>query len=638
MSSTGQSCGTTGFMEIFDLVADVITRNNVRKGAIKVDLDVWHPDILDFIKCKDNTDNLNKMNISVMVSDEFMEAVENNEEWELKFPDYENNKELYDEEWNGHIKDWEEKGYPIKVYETVKARELYHEMMEHAHKTGEPGVSFKDLMNKDNPNPHLGRISGTNPCSEFNSIPYNSCNLGSINLYNMVKNNEFDWDKFRKTIKTAVRYIDDMISVNELPLPKIEEVTKSTRPIGLGVMGYADMLASLGIPYNSKKAIKFTDELLDYFLREAILESHRLAEEKGVYPKWEGSVWEQKGIKMRNCSLLSIAPTGSISFIAGVSSGLEPNFALAYYRYTNEGDKYLCISPSFEQALKDRGLYSEELIEKVIDNDGSVQGLDEIPKDMQKVFVNANEMTPKEHLDILEVFYKYIDLSASKTINLPSEATIEDIENIYIDAWKRGIKCTTVYRDKSREEQTLRTSDKDEETSDTLKRGDVVEAQKRANSVRYKLNTGCGSLYLHIVYNDEGKIIETFTETKNGGCKSSTEGLSRMTSLALRSGSPIEEVIDQLKSVSPCISYCTSKARGENVEPASSCPHLVGKKLENFINKNKKDTKNIKTTIKVNEDNETIEFNDEEKCPECGAKLRHESGCVTCKCGWSKCS
>lgn len=674
-SSTGQSCGVTGFMEIFDLTADVITRNNVRKGALKIDLEAWHPDIYRFISIKDDTDKLNKMNISVMVSDEFMEAVKNNDKWQLIFPDYENCKDIYDQEWDGNIESWQEKGYPIKIYDEINARKLYREIMEHSWKTGEPGISFKDHMNVDNPNPHMGEIRGSNPCMEFVSIPYNSCNLGSINLSNMVKDGKVQWNKLKETIKKAVRYLDNMITVNDLPLDEIDKVTKQLRSIGLGTMGYADMLYQLGIPYNSKQAIEFTEELMNYIREIAIMTSEQLAEEKGVYPVWEGSVWEEKGVKMRNSNLLSIAPNGSISFIAGTTGGLEPEFALVYERRTNEDDIYNVVNPIFEQELKDRGLYSEELLDKIKDNNGSIQGMKELPKDLKETFIIASDIPPESHLDILEVFSNYVDLSCSKTINFSNDATVEDIENIYLDAWERGVKGVTVYRDGSREKQTLSTGndEKDENDSTQLPRGYVEDAKKEADSTRYKTQSGCGSCYATLV-NDGDKVIETFIETKNGGCKSSTEAMSRLISLALRGGIGVDEVIDQLKSVSPCIAYVNA----DGTDKGASCPHMIGYKLEKEMDKLDNSNKPIDTMTKRLNDGlkkawdetttklirETLEGDIKKKCsdcnaemkvspdgelycpkcekdircPECGRSLRHESGCVSCVCGYSKCS
>lgn len=640
LSSTGNSCGTVGFMEIFDLVADVITRNNVRKGALKIDLEVWHPDILDFIKCKFNTDVLKRMNISVAVSDDFMKAVRNNENWELKFPDYKKVKDIYDREWDGDIEKWESKGYPVKIYQTIKARELYKIMMEHAWKTGEPGISHITHMDKENPNPHLGRIRSTNPCSEFNSIPYNSCNLGSINLFNMFDGFELNEEDLKDVVELAVRFIDNMISVNKLPLPKIDKITNLTRPVGMGIMGYADLLYALEIPYNSEEAIKFTHKLLNIIKTKAIETSIKLAEEKGVYPAWKGSTWEQKGIKIRNSNQLSIAPTGSISFIANTSGGLEPNFALVYQRKTNEGDTFFMVNKVFEKKLKELGIYSEELIEKVF-NEG-IKDIKEIPDKLKKVFVTANDLTPEEHLDILEVFSNYVDLSCSKTINLPYEATVEDVEDIYMQAWERGIKCVTIYRNGSRSEQTLTTGKQQEEKKE---KETFIKPKKRpqvTSGKTYMYETGCGKLFITVNTDESGYPFDLFVTTgSKGGCDRMTEGVSRLTSLALRASVDPYEVIDQLTSVGSCPSFQLKRGKGKKLI-GKNCADVVGKVLKKVLDE-KKDLnyENITQELEKVENIKIVEesvVNDSYTCPECDSELRNESSCIVCsECGWSKC-
>ncbi len=630
-TSKGYSCGTIGFMEEFNLTADVVTRNNIRKGAIKIDLNEWHPDILEFIHCKKDKSKYTHMNISVSLSDKFMNAVINDKEWDLVFPDYTWDKEKYNQEWDGNLDKWIKNKYPIKVYQTLKAKELYTKIMENAWETGEPGVSFRDAMDMFNPNPHLGTIDSTNPCAEFCSIPYNSCNLGSINLITCVEDGLFNYDKFKILIQNSIRFLDNMITVNKLPFDKISEVTKSVRSVGLGIMGLADCLYMLNIPYNNQKGYKFTDDLFKLMRETAENTSIELAKEKGVYPKWKGSIWEQNGIEIRNSNFLSIAPTGSISFIANTSGGLEPNFALAYSRRTNEGDIYYLANSIFEKELKDRGLYSKELLQKIANNNGSCVGIKEIPKEMQRVFVIASDILPKQHVDIVGVIQKHVDLSTSKTINLPKLATIKDVEDIYMYAWKLGCKGVTVYRDGCRDDQVLSVTREPIELKDDY----IIpkEAMVRAKGERVKLPTGCGSIWLMSFKDKNNKLAEIFSQPgTSGGCNGLTEALTRTVSLLLRSGVHPDNIIDQLQSVKCPVAM---NARKEGRCDGKSCSDIIAKELIYQL----KESKPIKDDIEryIIDDLHIVKNDEKMKCPDCGEKMRLESGCVTCNCGFSRC-
>lgn len=632
-TSKGYSCGTIGFMEEFDLTADVVTRNNIRKGAVKIDLNDWHPDIIDFINCKDDTTKLTHMNISVSLSNKFMNAVKNNENWELIFPDYSVNKDTYNNKWDGNIDKWIEKGYPVKIYQTLNARELYTKIMEHAWKTGEPGVSYRDLMDSGNPNPHLGSVDSTNPCAEFCSIPYNSCNLGSINLTTCVVNGKFDFVKFENLIKTSVRFLDNMITVNKLPLSKIEEVTKSVRSVGLGVMGLADCMYMLKIPY-SPKGYEFIDTLFKFLRKVSEDYSIKLAEEKGVYPAWEGSTWSQNNIKIRNSNFLSIAPTGSISFIANVSGGLEPNFALTFSRRTNEGDIYYVTNSIFENELKSRGLYSKDILQKIIDNNGSCVGSKEIPKDIQEIFVTASDVTPKQHAEVVGIIQKHVDLSTSKTINLSNSATVKDIEDVYMYAWELGCKGVTVYRDGCRDNQTLSVS-RDEKKEITKEfKFDIIEPIKKDDlgetyGTNVKEKVACGNLYLNLCRDENGYLSEIFINTSKGGiCQSNINALSRLISMALRGGIKVEAICDQLMGIK-CPACTILRSQGKDVN--SSCPDAIGQYILEKYNQG-----NTMIVEKVQRKKKPTK-NEKMKCPNCGEQMRLESGCVICKCGFSRC-
>ncbi len=630
-TSNGYSCGTIGFMEEFNLTADVVTRNNIRKGAIKIDLNDWHPDILEFINCKDDTFKFNCMNISVSLSDKFMNAVKNDESWDLVFPNYSWNKEIYNSEWNGDLDIWINKGYPIKIYKTLKAKDLYAKIMENAWKTGEPGVSYRNLMDKYNPNPHLGKISGSNPCQEFTSIPYNSCNLGSINLTRCTENGVFNYNKFKILIQNSIRFLDNMITVNKLPFDKLSQITKSVKSVGLGIMGLADCLYMLEIPYNSQEGYNFIEELFKFMSYTAKITSIELAKEKGVYSEWKGSIYEKQNIKIRNSNFLSIAPTGSISFIANTSGGLEPGFALSFSRRTNEGDIYYITNPIFEKELKERGLYSQELLQKIIENKGSCVGLKGIPLDMQNIFVIASDITPKQHVDVVGIIQKYVDLSCSKTVNLPNSATIKDIEDIYIYAWELGCKGVTVYRDGCREDQVLSVS-----REESVKENYIIpkKAMTRAKGERVKLPTGCGSMWLISIKDENENLAEIFSQSgTTGGCQGLTEALTRTVSLLFRSGIDPSYIIDQLQSVRCPVAM---NAKKEGKCNGKSCSDIIAKELIYQLSKNKNEVLDNNERTEYYTNNNSLQ--DESKCPECGEKLRFESGCKSCICGWSRCS
>ena len=632
-TSKGYSCGTIGFMEEFNLTADVVTRNNIRKGAIKIDLNDWHPDILKFIHCKDNKLKFTHMNLSTSLSNKFMNAVKNDDDWYLVFPDYSFNKDIYNKEWDGNLEKWTSKDYPIKTYQKLKARQLYTEIMESAWISGDPGVSFRDIMNIFNPNPHLGSINSTNPCAEFCSIPYNSCNLGSINLTKCIKEGKFNYDKFKNLIQHSIRFIDNMITVNKLPFEKISEITKSTRSVGLGIMGLADCLYILKIPYNKYNGYEFIKELFSFMKNIAIDTSIELAKEKDVYPAWKGSIWEKSNIKIRNSNLLSIAPTGSISFIANTSGGLEPNFALTYSRRTNEGDLYYITNSIFEKELKNKGLYSKELLQKVINNKGSCVGIEEIPKDIQEIFVIASDITPTQNTEVVGIIQKYVDLSTSKTVNLPKSATVEDIKNIYMYAWELGCKGITVYRDGCIENQTLSVN-----RNETKENNYIIpkQAMARAKGERVKLPTGCGSIWLMTFKDKNNNLAEIFSQPgTSGGCTGLTEALTRTVSLLFRSGVHPDYIIDQLQSVKCPVAM---NARKEGKCDGKSCSDIIAKELLYQLGKTKNELKQNENNSRSECNNESLDNKDYRKCPDCGEKLRSEGGCVNCtNCGWSAC-
>ncbi len=434
-STMGVASGPLSFMRVFDVATDVIKQGGKRRGANMGVLRVDHPDIIEFITSKDSENKvLSNFNISVAVTDEFMEALLNDDYYPLRNPR------------NGEEVKW------------IKARQVWDLIITQAWKTGDPGVIFIDEVNRRHPVKHLGEIESTNPCGEQPLLPYESCNLGSINLSLFVENGKIKWDKLRKVVHIAVHFLDNVIDANKFPLPQIERITLLTRKIGLGVMGWAEMLIKLGIPYDSEEAIELAEKVMKFISDESHRASMKLAEKRGVFPAWEGSEWWKKGIRIRNATTTTIAPTGTISIIAGTSSGIEPLFAIVYVRRVLEGEELLEINPLFEEIAKKRGFYSEDLMLEVAKS-GSIQNLD-VPEDVKRIFKTAHDIGPSWHVAMQAAFQKYVDNAVSKTVNLRYDATPENVEKAYMLAYKLKCKGITIYRDKSKKEQVIEKADK----------------------------------------------------------------------------------------------------------------------------------------------------------------------------------
>ncbi len=429
-STKGVASGPVSFMRVFDVATDVIKAGGKRRGAMMGILRVDHPDIEEFITAKQKPGVLSNFNISVAVTDDFMEKLEGDEEYWLVNP---RNK---------------------RKVRKLKARYIWNLIAESAWKSGDPGVVFIDEVNRHNPTPEVGRIEATNPCGEQPLLPYESCNLGSINLSRIVENGKINWKKLRKTVRNAVHFLDNVIDANKFPLKKIEQMTKANRKIGLGIMGFADMLIKLGIPYNSEKALKLAEKLMKFITDEARKKSVELGEERGSFPNFDKSIWKDKYSAMRNATVTTIAPTGSISIIAGCSSGIEPLFAISFIRNVLGGTRLFEINPLFELTAKERGFYSAKLLEKIAKT-GSVQKIKEVPDDVKKIFVTALDISPEWHVKMQAAFQKYTDNAVSKTVNLPFEASVEDVRKIFELAWKLKCKGVTVFRYGSKPEQVL---------------------------------------------------------------------------------------------------------------------------------------------------------------------------------------
>lgn len=429
-TTKGEASGPVSFMSIYNHATGIIVQGGRRRGANMGILRCDHPDIVEFIEAKLEEDVFSNFNLSVAVTDKFMEAVKKKQNFDLTNP---RTKE--------------------KV-KSVRAAALFDLIVYSTWKSGDPGLVFLDEINRHNPTPQVGTIEATNPCGEIPLLPYESCNLASINLSKFVEDASIEWEKLKEKIWWGVRFLDDVIEVNKYPLPQIKEITFANRKIGLGVMGFADMLIKLGIPYDSQQAIQLSLKLMKFFHQESLKASQSLAKERGVFPNYKNSIYPAKNLRLRNATMNTVAPTGTISIVAGCSSGIEPLFALSYVRNVLSGTKLFETHPLFEKGLRLRGLYSRELMAR-IGQSGSIRSLREIPEELKRIFITSFDVSPEQHLRIQAAFQKYTDNSVSKTINLPSDATVEDVRNIYLMAHDLKCKGITIYRYGTKKDQVL---------------------------------------------------------------------------------------------------------------------------------------------------------------------------------------
>ncbi|RLI04807.1 ribonucleotide-diphosphate reductase subunit alpha [Candidatus Bathyarchaeota archaeon] len=430
-TTKGIASGPVSFMQIFDVSTSVIKQGGRRRGANMGVLSVYHPDILEFITAKSREGVLTNFNISVAVDDKFMEAVEKNEEYFLVNP---------------------RTGEKVK---SLPAKLVFDLIVNMAWRTGDPGLIFLDEINRHNPTPEIGMIESTNPCGEQPLLPYESCNLGSINLTKVVEKGEINWEKLRRLVRVSVHFLDNVIDANRFPLPEIEQMTKANRKIGLGVMGWAETLIMLGIPYDSDEALKMAEKVMKFITEEARKKSVEMGLERGSFPNFERSIWVKKGFKaLRNATVTTIAPTGTISIIADVTSGIEPLFAISYVRNVLEGAKLFEVNRLFEETARKRNFYSKDLMMEIAKK-GSLKNIDGLPEDVKRIFVTALDIAPEWHVRMQAAFQKYTDNAVSKTINLPPEAGLEDVRKVFMLAYKLKCKGITVYRYGSKKEQVL---------------------------------------------------------------------------------------------------------------------------------------------------------------------------------------
>ncbi len=627
----GVASGPISFMKVFNHATEAVKQGGTRRGANMGILRVDHPDILEFIDCKSNESEITNFNISVAVTDRFMEAVERGEPYELLNP------------------------RTGQVISKISATDVFNKIAANAWKNGEPGLFFIDTTNRANPTPHVGFIEATNPCGEQPLIPYESCNLGSINLDVHVTYNDgkgiIDWNRLERTVRTSIHFLDNVIDMNHYPIRQIEEVTKGNRKIGLGVMGFARMLFKLGIPYDSEEGIETARSVMKFIRDIGHSESERLAQQRGVFPNWEGSVCQKEGKNLRNAYITTVAPTGTLSMIADTSGGCEPEFSLIWYKNVMGGEHLPYMLEAFLEVARSEGFLSNDLIEKIIGNHGSIRGLSEVPARWQSVFATAHDVSPEWHVRMQAAFQEHTDSAVSKTINLPHNSTAEDVKKAYMLAYKLGCKGITVYRDGSRAEQVMNVGTtqktevaagfsprpnpeaKSQKSEESLSNGQpapqIIHPRPRPKTttgVTNRMKTSCGDLYVTINEDERGGAFEVFCNMgKAGGCEGSqNEAIGRLISLAFRSGVAPQSVIRQL------IGIRCNKPYGLGKNIIHSCADAIANSLMEYLMRKSEDgTENINV-----EHDRRIGA----ACPDCGCEMEFSEGCEKCSfCGHSKC-
>jgi len=623
-STGGVASGPISFMKVFNMATEAVKQGGTRRGANMGILRIDHPDILDFIDCKANNKEITNFNISVGLTEAFMTAVENDTDYDLIDP---------------HTKE------PVTQ---LHARAVFDHIVDAAWHNGEPGIIFLDRLNRDNVVPSQGEIESTNPCGEQPLLPYESCNLGSINLIKMLKRTgdkaEFNWEKLGTTVKNAVHFLDNVIDANKYPLEKIAFVTKQTRKIGLGVMGWSDSLLLMKIPYNSNEAIELGEKLMEFITKTGRDESAELAKTRGAFPLFTESTFPQD-VPLRNATITTIAPTGTLSIIADCSSGVEPVFGYVYIRNIMDGTEMIEVNPILKDELEKRGLYSEEIMKRIA-TEGTIAHIEELPEDLRRVFVSAHDINPEDHVRMQAAFQKNTDNAVSKTVNFCHSATREEVAEVYMLAFHLDCKGVTIYRDGSRNEQVLNIG-KVKKDGDTVEETAIethIMPRSRPDTVMgitERVKIGCGNLYITVNYDDQG-ICELFTNTgKAGGCPSQSEATARLASIALRSGIDVKSIVDQLKGI-----RCPSTIRQSGMK-CTSCPDAIAKTIDRVYRQQVElgiwpvvpdfYTKDEIPDEPVLNDSDDV-AGKMKFCPECGAKLEHEGGCVMCRqCGYSKC-
>ena len=608
-STGGVASGPLSFLRIFNTATEQIKQGGTRRGANMGILRVDHPDILEFIRAKEREGEFNNFNLSVALTEDFMQAVEKGEDYPLLAP---------------HSKE---------DYGRLNAREVFETLVQKAWESGDPGIIFIDRINRDNPTPDQGEIESTNPCGEQPLLPYEACNLGSINLSRFFIPGKFpgmssdegvDWEALRETIHLSVRFLDNVIDASRFPLQEITDKVELNRKIGLGVMGWADLLYQLGIPYNSQKALLLAEKTMYFVQEEGRAASRTLARERGAFPAYEHSAFAKKGQEpLRNATVTTIAPTGTLSILAGCSSGIEPLFALCFSRNVMDGERLVEVNPHFEQALKNSGSYSKTLMDAVALK-GSIAGMEYLPEELRRIFVTAMDIEGAWHLAMQAAFQSHTDNAVSKTVNLPNSATVDDIRRIYRMAYEMGCKGVTVYRDGCKSVQVLCTGEGEEKVNPTdEKKRAVRERPDLLYGFTQKVRTGHGFMYVTINEVD-GKPFEAFATIGKSGrsIMAKAEAVGRLVSLALRSGIGVKKIVEQIKGIG---------GEGQVFQPGKqglvqSIPDGIAWVLENRYLKSEGSAYDYSGGLGA------------QRCPECDEALNFQEGCLMCPaCAYTKC-
>ena len=609
-STGGVASGPLSFLRIFNTATEQIKQGGTRRGANMGIMRVDHPDIMEFIRAKEREGDFNNFNLSIALTEEFMRSVEENKDYALINP---------------HSK---------QVVDHLNARKVFEILVQKAWESGDPGIVFIDRINRDNPTPKQGEIESTNPCGEQPLLPYEACNLGSINLACFFRKPKksasceelspdtcIDWDELRRVIYLSVRFLDNVIDASRFPIQLIEKNVQKNRKIGLGIMGWADLLFLLGIPYNSEQAINLAGRMMKFLRDEGRDASRTLAEERGPFPAYNESIFaKHKEGPYRNATITTIAPTGTLSILAGCSSGIEPLFALCFARNVMDGERLVEVNPYFEQALKDHESYSSTLMEAVASK-GTIKEMDYLPEVIRNVYVTAMDIEPNWHLRMQAAFQEYTDNAVSKTVNLPNSATIDDIRNVYWMAYQLGCKGVTVYRDGCKSIQVLYTGDAEKGSAETPEETAIV--RNRPDLIygfTQKVQTGLGAMYVTI--NEvEGQPFELFVTIGKSGhsITAKAEAIGRLVSLALRSGIEVAEIVKQIKGIGG--EHPVFQKKGLLL----SIPDAIAWVLENRY---------LSDQVPVSGGNSL----GKQICPECETELVFQEGCHICpSCAFSKC-
>jgi len=644
----GRACGPVAVLRHLSSVSKLVTQGGKRDGANMAVMDVHHPDVLEFIDCKHTEGEIHNFNISVGASHEFMEAVKAGSDYPLRAKE-----------------DARDPDSPIVEVGRLDAREVFDKIIAGAWRNGEPGLIFLDWVNHKNPTPHIGRMTATNPCGEQPLLPYESCNLGSINLDKFLINLDgglvIDFDHLRDVVRTTTRFLDNVIDANSYSVVEIEEMTHQTRKIGLGVMGFADMLARMRIPYDSEDGLQIGRSVMRFIMEEADQMSQELAEQRGVFPASKGSIYDAPGQpKMRNACRLTVAPTGTISMIAGCSSGIEPLFALSYHKHNILGGESLrYVDQGFEKAARENGFYSDDLMTSLA-NGGSLQDRDDVPEWAKQVYVTSADISPEMHVRMQAVFQDSVDAAISKTINFPNSATEDDVKQAYMMAWEFQCKGITVYRAGSREAEVLTTGEETkvgstkEAEPHAERRPMLVERQRPAvvRGITERVRTSQGNLFVTINYDENGHPFEVFSALGKAGSTDSAqlEAISRLVSMALRAGVDPNQVVDHLRGI-------TDEPVWDSGKLVRSAPDALALVLSRHL----KDAWEGQVDALGASPDSSAQLglfspaaaepvsgqgggtnghraSGRATCPDCSGTLVHQEGCIRCpNCGYNKC-